>query len=275
MESLGSLFWVDEFQPRKKPLKNWWVEFQGPRAELTCCRDPKDVVTIQAGNDETGKEVLIVHKAIACYYSAVFKAAFNSVFVEVATQVYTLEDVSPGLVRLLIHWLYHQEISIECKKATKSLADMQLVNLWLLADRLLIPSLQNNVIWKIERLRREHRAVSTSCLNHVHEHTLPHSPLRVLFLHQCAFNMVHSRFSEKPDHFPKEMLLELAKLLSVTVSRSLAGRKDARRDLTHFKVEEEDERRLGSSSHLKNVNNNQAANGTENEDSDDDGNMQG
>jgi hypothetical protein len=44
---------------------------------LTCNRDPEDVVKLYAGEDETQKP-LSLHKQIACYYSPVFKAAFNS-----------------------------------------------------------------------------------------------------------------------------------------------------------------------------------------------------
>ena len=69
---------------------------------LTCDRDPEDVVKLYAGEDETQKP-LNLHKQIACYYSPVFKAAFNSQFKEGETQTYKLSDTGQRAVRLLIH----------------------------------------------------------------------------------------------------------------------------------------------------------------------------
>ncbi|KAH7417462.1 hypothetical protein BKA64DRAFT_702229 [Cadophora sp. MPI-SDFR-AT-0126] len=44
----------------------------------------------------------IVHKEFACYHSSVFRAAFNSNFVEGQTQTYRIEDTSAGAFRLLV-----------------------------------------------------------------------------------------------------------------------------------------------------------------------------
>lgn len=53
--------------------------------------------------------------------------------------------------------------------------------------------------------------------------------------------MVGSRFQEKPDHFPKEMLLELAAVQSKALPEKSAKTRNDRRDLVAFKVEEDDE----------------------------------
>lgn len=71
-------------------------------AEIRIIRDPEDIVTLFAAKDESGKP-LKVHKDVACHYSPVFKAAFNSKFTEGETQTYKLEDVGQRTVRLLIH----------------------------------------------------------------------------------------------------------------------------------------------------------------------------
>ena len=109
-----------------------------------------------------------------------------------------------------------------------------------MADKLLCLSLQNLVIWELERLRKRFHTISTHCLNYVYENTEPESPLRMLFLHWCAFNMVESRFQEKPEHFPKEMLLELAVVQSRALPKRTATTKSERRDMMVFKVEEEE-----------------------------------
>jgi hypothetical protein len=67
-----------------------------------CDRDPENIVKLYAGEDETEKP-LSLHKQVACYYSPVFKAAFNSRFKEGETQTYKLEEATQRAVRLLIH----------------------------------------------------------------------------------------------------------------------------------------------------------------------------
>jgi hypothetical protein len=138
--------------------------------------------------------------------------------------------------------MYHQELDIghvTCNE--KSNADQWLVELWVLADKLLIPSLQNVVIRELERLRKRFRTTSTRCLHYVYEKTGPGSQLRNLFISWCAFNMVSTRFEEKPDHFPKEMLLELARLLVESMPETIKERVVDERDMADFEVEEVDE----------------------------------
>ncbi|PMD39677.1 hypothetical protein L207DRAFT_583537 [Hyaloscypha variabilis F] len=64
--------------------------------------DPQDVVGLYAGEDR-GEKPLNIHKDVACFYSPVFKAAFNSQFIEGEEQKCRLEDTNPRTVRLLIH----------------------------------------------------------------------------------------------------------------------------------------------------------------------------
>ncbi|TVY50181.1 hypothetical protein LCER1_G009005, partial [Lachnellula cervina] len=69
------------------------------------------VVTILAGSGEK-EEKFIVHKAFACHYSPVFKAAFDSGFIEGQTQTYKLDDIEPKVVQVLVQWVYTQKIDI-------------------------------------------------------------------------------------------------------------------------------------------------------------------
>jgi len=97
------------------------------------------------------------------------------------------------------------------------------------------------VIWELERLRIRFHTISTHCLNYVYENTESESPLRKLFLHWCAFNMVESRFKEKPEHFPKEMLLDLAVVQSRALPKETGELKIRRwEELIMLKVEEQE-----------------------------------
>jgi hypothetical protein len=48
----------------------------------------------------------------ACHYSPVLNAAFNSSFLEGQTQTYRLEDIGLSAFRLLVQWLYSQNIDL-------------------------------------------------------------------------------------------------------------------------------------------------------------------
>lgn len=110
-----------------------------------------------------------------------------------------------------------------------------------MADKLLIPSLQNVVIRELERLRYRYKTTSTRSLYYVYEKTGPGSELRKLFISWCAFNMASTRFEEKPDHFPREMLLELAQELVNKMPDGVKNMNNGMRDMASFEVEEPDD----------------------------------
>jgi hypothetical protein len=74
-------------------------------------RDPKSLVTFVVGPEGNTAE-FFVHKEVVCHHSKVFQAAFNSVFIEGATQSYRLEDVSPAAFKFMMQWLYSQRFNL-------------------------------------------------------------------------------------------------------------------------------------------------------------------
>ncbi len=71
---------------------------------------------------------------------------------------------------------------------------MSLVELWILAEKLLIPKLQK---------------VSTSCLAVCYENTATGSPLPPVLLHECTAYLLSETYSEDPKQFFHEMLIDL------------------------------------------------------------------
>jgi hypothetical protein len=88
----------------------------------------------------------------------VLDKAFNSEFKESRTQKYEIEDTNPDTFRIFVQWLYSQKLThihydehwelevddvhnIDCTKGTISR-----IELWVLAEKLLIPQLQNEVM---------------------------------------------------------------------------------------------------------------------------------
>lgn len=171
------------------------------------------------------------------------RAAFNSSFVEGQTQTYRLEDIGSDAFRLLVQWLYSQKIDVELEddsvaghkdgetaakevevtpepEAAWASQDLGLVQLWVTADRLLIPRLQNAVMLTLDDLwnnPEDERHSTTGCLSYVYEHTSIGSPLRSMVVDQFAYVAVPRRISEHPDDLPREMLVDLALVLTNAV----------------------------------------------------------
>jgi hypothetical protein len=202
----------------------------------------------------------------ACHYSPVLSAAFNSNFMEGETQTYRLEDINPSTFRLLVQWLYHGKFDVfkqddlECPddeddpeiEKLWAAQDLDLVQLWIVADKLLIRPLQNAVIAVLEDFWEEpfvrHRGPTTSWIPYVYEHTSVGSPLRDFAADVCAYKVSPERFSEAPDDFPKEVLLDMAIVLSKAVQMfapddddDAAGDWDTDSDSDEDEDEDEDE----------------------------------
>jgi hypothetical protein len=108
------------------------------------------MVTILAGEGDNPAK-FVVHKDFVCHYPPVFRAAFNSTFIEGQTQTYHLKDSREKVVGLLVEWVYTKDISA----SNNSDGYNDLVELWILADKLCIPDLQNNVIDKLTNMSYE------------------------------------------------------------------------------------------------------------------------
>lgn len=161
-----------------------------PRKKGPTFWNSHQLVTLFAGQNKEAKSFLI-HKDFACHYSPVLKAALNSNFIEGQTQSYRMEEDNHEAVHLLIHWFYTQVLDTQQPKERltgkpKDNEDLALIQLWILADKLLIPELQNLVTGRIDSIRRITQAIPTGCLQSVYKDTSAGSPLRRWFVHQCA-----------------------------------------------------------------------------------------
>ncbi|TVY24083.1 hypothetical protein LHYA1_G006973 [Lachnellula hyalina] len=186
-----------------------------PRRPGTSFSNPAELVTLEVGPE---KKKFIVHKEFACHYSPVPKAAFNSEFIEGQTQTYVLEEATEPVARLLVDWLYTQQLDIcryEKTHPKKAEEGLSLCRLWLL-----LPGLQNLIVRTIEEIHQETEDASTSCIRYVYENTCEGSPLRKFLLHQCACYVCHTVFRRKQHQFPKEFFVDLAELTLESTNRN-------------------------------------------------------
>ncbi|TVY92543.1 hypothetical protein LAWI1_G001527 [Lachnellula willkommii] len=139
---------------------------KGPRFSKT-----QELVTFKIGKDDK-IETFVVHKEFACHYSPVLKAAFNSDFIEGQTQTYILEDIGEHGIEsftLFVEWLYTQKLDlleelkdiVDGDKEYRNIpvntqrtvaAQTKAAEVWILAEKLLVPSLQNLAIEQFERI---------------------------------------------------------------------------------------------------------------------------
>ncbi|TVY73264.1 hypothetical protein LSUE1_G005766 [Lachnellula suecica] len=201
----------------------------GPRKRHKA--DPPDfsqadeVVTFLIGPFTEGAtpKTFLVHKEIVCYHSPVLNAAFNSGFVEGQTQTYKLEDVNQGTFKLFVQWLYFQKLALavfeEDYDSEEHITDQdmevvtyqQLVELWVLSDRLGIPILQNFVLQTIRRISDKINRVPTIILAYVYENSSEDSKLRQFFVNEVGSHANESFFGPKyKSRYPHQMLLDLA-----------------------------------------------------------------
>ncbi|KAE9381289.1 hypothetical protein N431DRAFT_505713 [Stipitochalara longipes BDJ] len=192
---------------------------------LPAFRKSHELITLYAGNSA---QKFIVHKEFACFYSPVLKAASNSEFVEGQTQTYRLHDTTERAVCLLSDWIYTQTLDITQFANHSGLKDnpdrqavisqdKSLVELWVLAKKLLIPSLQNLVVTELYDLRKKTRSTATLCIKYVYENTCEGSPLRLLMVDMCASQLAPSEFTRIRQALPDEMLIHLVTLLTSAI----------------------------------------------------------
>ena len=150
------------------------------------------------------------------------KAAFNSNFVEGQTQTYKLDDITNDTFTLFVQWIYKQTLENPTEASEISKHWAALTRLWVLAEKILIPHLQNQVLTNFDEYRKSIHNISTSEIPFIYENTKVGSPLRILIVNHCAWHIQSSVFQNHPAHFPKEMLLDLA-LCSREIAIAKAG----------------------------------------------------
>lgn len=200
----------------------------------------------------------------ACYHSPVLNAAFNSDFEEGRTQTYYLQDIRKSTFQLFVRWLYTQRVDIDlddyrvpnvpkfssetdsttheghCSNGAEMVRteedfpptvttqsnEHDLVQLWVLADRLMIPALQNDTIRQLEVLWTSKAiwpmeggdGIPVDLTYYIYNHTTQSSPLRHLFLDQIAYAWNPAEVIERhPQGLPNEMLAELLMILGNAV----------------------------------------------------------
>lgn len=145
------------------------------------------------------------------HFSPFFSAAFNSNFAEGKTQSMRMVDVEAKTFGLLVHWMYEHEI-----EGGKDVGILQLAKLWTLADRCVIPKLQNEAMDLIYALisSKDERPNNADVEKFLHFAYLSNvdTPLKRLAAHRFAYSNEKSLRCWAP-RLPDGMMADIALLL--------------------------------------------------------------
>ena len=130
-------------------------------------------MTIIMRNEAEITKIYVIHKEIACYYSPMLDKAFNGPFTEGDTQTLIIDDFDyPDAFGAVQSWMYTQSMNgWEAAWGREYTKTLYIV--WILADRLLMPNLQNELmghLWK--------NSLPLRIFDYVYENTGPRSKLR-------------------------------------------------------------------------------------------------
>ncbi|CZR51124.1 uncharacterized protein PAC_00999 [Phialocephala subalpina] len=197
-------------------------------------------------------EKFVVHKDFACHYSPVLRAAFNSNFLEGQTQEYQLQGTTEDAIRQVVNWFYTQKLDIRqlgpegnIKKGQvdtdlKRKEDATLVELWVLADKLLVPKLQNAIVEEMQRIRLQIHHLPSGCYMVAYEKTQDGSPLRKFLVDGCAGSSVpQGLLKGLTNALPKDMLMDLFLAAKAAIVNSARKEMRPEQDMARYKVLED------------------------------------
>ncbi|CZR51173.1 uncharacterized protein PAC_01048 [Phialocephala subalpina] len=165
---------------------------------------PTTFVKFIVGGDIAAE--FMVHREVACCRCPLFNAAFNSEMIEGQTQEYYPTDITPAVFQLLVQYVRNND-------NTRS-EDQNLVELWILADRLCLPRLQNLIVRTIFDVQQAIKTrLSDSLLHSVYDQTTPGSTLRQYVVADYAANTTIQNIEMGGASLPVDMLVDVVVLL--------------------------------------------------------------
>ncbi|KAL8852749.1 MAG: hypothetical protein Q9221_002379 [Calogaya cf. arnoldii] len=167
----------------------------------------KEMVTVEVGPEKVS---FGFHKGLNCCLSPFFNAAFNGSFKEAATQTVHLKDDDPEDFNIVHNWFYTGNLTRASNEEDHPLFFApEILNTYVLADKLGIPRLCDAVINLISGSARDLTFMSSNLLLEIYERTNPNDRLRrliiAIILHNPLYNLDmitvhhHEEFTNCPE----------------------------------------------------------------------------
>jgi hypothetical protein len=112
------------------------------------------------------------------------------------------------------------------------------IELWVLAEKLLIPQLQNEAMTLLQRVGRTCIDPFEIHVKYIYQNTAENSPLRRFVVNMIAWTAPSSEYKKYPHLYPPEFLLDLVTVFSATVPSKTAANKRNRLNDNDYCVEE-------------------------------------
>jgi hypothetical protein len=168
------------------------------------------MVMITVGKPPNPQQIYTIHKEVICNASPFFEKALKEkcLFVDNKTLEIKIDFTNPTIFGLFQKWVYYSKITDANNKLP---AVSQIVSLWILADRLQAPALQNLTI---QALFGKMFCDVPQGFKLLYQNTGPGSPLRRLFIDSVVVRkMPRVSFSkileDHWDEIPQEMMKEV------------------------------------------------------------------
>lgn len=162
------------------------------------------IVTVNVRKDDKQDyKAFPIHKNYICHYSPYFEAAFNGRFIEGETQEMDIDEVEPRIFGIFVTWLYSQTIKDEDGNIP---APEKIVRLWIFADRILCPRLQNQAIVALDAARIQYGPFTYAVPKLVYDGTPTGSPLRQYLV---DYSVSNTNPLGKTDPLPNQLLLDM------------------------------------------------------------------
>lgn len=173
-----------------------------------------------------------MHKELLCAASPFFKAALEGKFEESVRGKVVLEDTSVEAFGLFNEWLYTAKITEDqCQERGLTVLELhlkdkpsyrQLLDVWLLADYLLVHQLQNYIADKMQAKYTNRPVLPIADFAYLYEKTQPGSPMRKLMVDMSVWKHRGSSESYRTHikQIPRDMAADL--LVEQTASSSPA-----------------------------------------------------
>jgi hypothetical protein len=131
-------------------------------------------------------QIFNVHKALICRCSPYFDAAFKWAYQASSTAIISFPETSVRVFKLLLAWFYTQMIWIAGRDQPIPTPE-DLIDLYIFADQVQMPFLQNDTIAAIISVLQMQACVPTNKFRHIWENTSEHCPLRQLMVDICVW----------------------------------------------------------------------------------------
>jgi hypothetical protein len=203
------------------------------------------------------QETFLVHKEHACRYSPVLDKAFNSTFKEGETQTYTMDDTTVEAFRMFVQWIYSQKFNVSVHNGDTSLALQQLQNdssnhrstckketsnllqLWVLAEKLMVSPLQDVVMNQFNIIRQTCAGAFGIQLNYIYANTSEESLLRHFAVQIVAWSP-QMDYKKLAVLYPKEFLLDLVTVFHTAVPARTQTKKMDSLDISEYYATKEE-----------------------------------